>query len=205
MKLKPYLPCISHCTFCSADEVADIGERLKRFKTGKEKKRKHKVEKMKEEEIESAEGYDSRQVPMAELDEQEFSLRGSKRKLVDNKTSIEAVKKKRPLDESSSYRERSSRSSSKMSTGVLENDRSREGSLWKPSVTSESHKQMEISSMDRYRDDRHGSLRKTKSHIAEEEYSRRGRDRERDRPTEGIAEYSSRKRKRLFVLSGYLK
>jgi len=200
MKHKLNLPRIFHYTFCSADEVADVGERLKRYKTSKEKKRKHKAEKIKGEDIDSPEDYDNRQVPMAELDEQEFSSRGSKRKLVDNKT--EAVKKKRLLDESSSYRERSSRSSSsKVLTGVLENDRSREGSLWKPSAASEGHKQMEISSLNRYRDDRHSSQRKTKSNIVEEEYSRRGRDRERDRPTDSIAEYSSRKRKRSFLLS----
>lgn len=182
----------------SIDEVADTGERVKRFKTGKEKKRKHKVEKMKDEEIESAEDYD-RQISVGEFDDQEYSSRGaSKRKLGDNKASVETVKKKRPLEESSSYRERNSRTSSKVLAGVSESDRSREGTLWKPSLANESYKQSEAS-LDRYRDDRHGSARKTKSYLADDEYSRRGRDRERDRPTDG-SEYSSRKRKRSWSL-----
>ena len=196
---KLYLPRIAKefilCAFYSIDEVADTGERVKRFKTGKEKKRKHKVEKMKDEEIESAEDYD-RQISVGEFEDQEYSSRGaSKRKLGDNKASVETVKKKRPLEESSSYRERNSRTSSKVLAGVSESDRSREGSLWKPSLASESYKQSEAS-LDRYRDDRHGSARKTKSYLADDEYSRRGRDRERDRPTDG-SEYGSRKRKRL--------
>ena len=172
---------------------------MKRFKTGKEKKRKHKVEKMKDEEIEVVEDYD-RQIPMGELDDQEFSSRGgTKRKLVDSKNSVEGVKKKRPIEELSNYRERSSRSSSsKLSAGVSENDRNREGSLWKPSA-NEGHKQAE-SPFERYRDDRHGSARKTKFYLVDEEYNRRGRDRERDRPSNSATEYSSRKRKR-YVLS----
>ena len=179
--------------------MVDAGERVKRLKPGKEKKRKHRVEKMKDEEIESVEDYD-RQIPMGELDDQEFSSRGSsKRKLVDSKSSVEGVvKKKRPVEELSNYRERSGRSSSsKVSAGVPESDRSREGSLWKP--TSEGHKQAE-SLLERYRDDRHGSGRKTKSYLADEEYTRRGRDRERDRPSDVATDYSSRKRKRLSVL-----
>lgn len=152
---------------------------------------------MKDEEIESAEDYD-RQVLVGEFDDQEFPSRGgSKRKLMDNKSSVEAMKKKRPLEESSSYRERTSRSSSKVSAGISESDRGREGSLWKPSLASDGHKQTEAS-LDRYRDDRHSSVRKTKSYLADDEYIRRGRDRERDRLTDGAADYSSRKRKRLF-------
>ena len=180
----------------STDEVIDAGERVKRFKTGKEKKRKHKVDKMKEEEIESLEDYD-RQALITELDDQEFSSRGSKRKSMDNKSSIEPVRKKRPLEETSSYRERNSRSSSSKTSGVSsESDRNREASLWRPSPVNDGHKQAEVSSLDRHRDDRHGSLRKTKSYVVEEEYNRKGRERERDRPTDGTMDHSSRKRKR---------
>ena len=187
----------SSLPYFSADEVVDNGERIKRAKTGKEKKRRHRVEKMKDEEIESADDYD-RLLPVGEFDDQEFPSRGSsKRKLVD-KGSAEAVKKKRPLEESSSYREKSSRSSSKISAGVMESDRGREGNLWKPSTGSDSHKQTDAS-LDRYRDDRHASARKTKSYITDEDYSRRGRDRERDRTTDGIGDYGSRKRRRLSM------
>lgn len=190
------------CTLCSNDEVVDGGgEKAKRFKSGKDKKRKHKVEKMKDEDFESAEDYD-RQIPVAELDSQEFSLRGnSKRKVVDSKSVMEAFKKKRPLEEPPSYRERTSRSSKNLA-GISEGDRSREGS-WKPSTTSESHKQTEAaSSTDRYRDDRH-SMRKIKSHSLEDDYNRRGRDRERERPTDGAADHSSRKRKRLPIINKF--
>ena len=207
MKLKLVLVSPTHSkrnypfySSCSTSEVVDAGERVKRFKPGKEKKKKHKVEKMKDEEIESVEDYD-RQIPMGELEDQEFSSRGSsKRKLVDSKSSVEGVKKKRPVEELSNYRERSGRSSSsKISAGVPESDRSREGGLWKPSA-NEGYKQAE-SPLERYRDDRHGSARKTKSHLlADEEYTRRGRDRERDRPSDGATDYNSRKRKRLSLL-----
>lgn len=177
----------------SADEVVGTGEKVKRVKTGKEKKRKHRVEKMKDEDIESDE-YD-RQLPSGEFDDQEFPPRASsKRKLMD-KSSTEAIKKKRPLEESSSYRERNSRSS-KVSAGVMESDRGREGNLWRPSAGSDGHKQTDPS-LDRYRDDRHAIARKTKSYLIDEDYSRRGRDRERDRPTiDGGTDYGSRKRKR---------
>ena len=205
MKLKLLSPTHSKRTYsfyslCSTSEVVDAGERVKRLKPGKEKKRKHKVEKMKDDEIESMEDYD-RQIPMGELEDQEFSSRGgNKRKLVDSKNSVEGVKKKRQVEEPSNYRERSGRSSSsKVSAGVSESDRNREGSLWKFSA-SEGHKQAETP-LERYRDDRHGSARKMKSHLADEEYGRRGRDRERDRPSDGATDYSSRKRKRLSLSS----
>ena len=191
---------ISSLPYFSADEVVDTGERIKRVKSGKEKKRRHRVEKMKGEEVESADDYD-RLLPVGEFDDQDFPSRGSsKRKLVE-KGSAEAVKKKRPLEESSSYRERNSRSSSsKISAGVMESDRGREGNLWKPSAGSDGHKQTDAS-LDRYRDDRHASARKTKSYLTDEDYSRRGRDRERDRPADGTADYGSRKRKRLSMLN----
>ena len=164
---------------------------MKRLKTGKEKKKKHKMEKLKDEEVESSEDND-RQIPLGELDDQESSSRGgSKRKLVESKISVEGIKKKRPLEDPFTYRERSSRSSSK--TRVSEGERSREGSLWKPSIASESHKQSD-SLPDRYRDDRHGPGRKSKSYLMDEEYTRRGRDRERDRPTDGGTDHRKRKR-----------
>ena len=164
---------------------------MKRLKTGKEKKRKHKMEKLKDEEVESSEDYD-RQIPMGELDDQEFSSRGgNKRKVVDGKISVESIKKKRPLEDPFNYRERSSRSSLK--AGGSEGERSREGSQWKPSIASESHKQSDTPS-DRYREDRHGSGRKSKSYLMDEEYTRRGRDRERDRLTDGGTDYRKRKR-----------
>ena len=179
---------------CSPEEVFEDGKRLK---TGKEKKRKHKGEKLKGEgnEIESQD----RSTPIPELDDQDLPSRSSSRKkTADSRNLVDGSKRKRPTEDPAGYRERSSRSSKAVMAAELDHGISRDSSSWKSFPASEgSYRHSEMSSLDRHREDRYSSTRKMKGmYTGEEEYSKRGRDREKDRPSDAGMDYPSRKRKR---------
>ena len=176
---------------CSPEEVFEDGKRLK---AGKEKKRKHKGDKSKGEGSE-LESHD-RSTPLPEIDDQDLPSRSSssRKKLVDSRSSaVDGSKKKKLTEESSGYRERPSRSSK---APELDHGTGRDSSSWKSYSANEGgYKHSEMSSLDRHREDRYSSTRKTKgAYASEEEYSKRGR--ERDRPADPSIDYSSRKRRR---------
>jgi len=185
---------------CSPEEVFEDGKRLK---ASKEKKRKHKGEKLKGDGSEMDSHERSTLIP--ETDDQDLPSRtSSRRKLVDNKdnrTSVEGSKKKRPAEDTSGYRERSSRSSKTVMATEFDHGSSRDSGSWKSYPASEgSYKHSEMSLLDRHREDRHASVRKMKNtYTGEEEYIKRGRDREKDRPSDATMDYPSRKRKRYYV------
>jgi len=190
--------------FCSPEEVFEE----KRLKVGKEKKRKHKGEKLRGEGSEM-ESHD-RSTPIPEIDDQDLPSRTTSRKKVvdnrDNRSSIEGSKKKRLTEDSSGYRERSSRPSKVVvATEFDHGSSSRDGGSWKSYPASEgSYKHSEISSLDRHREDRHSSARKIKStYTGDEEYNKRGRDRDKDRTLDAGMDYPSRKRKRYGMTCTY--